>query len=122
IGREVVRLHRERERLVGIRILERLGLCRENDGATAVGDGLLEMAVALAGGERVECACPVRSPALQLEKRIDRPSELRIEPQRALRDLARCLVLAFALGLEEEAAQAELLGFPRPEHGFENTP
>ena len=72
--------------------------------------------------QRVERALPVAGPALQIEQRLDRPVELGVELQRALGELARGLLLALALGLEEQAAQAELLGVGGGQHGLEDAP
>ena len=63
---------------------------------------------------------PIAGPALQIEQGLHRPGELGIELQGALGELARGLRFAFALGLEEEAAQAELLGVRGGEHGLED--
>ena len=72
--------------------------------------------------QRVERALPVAGPALQIEQRLDRPVELGVELERALGELARGLLLALALGLEEQAAQAELLGVGGGQHGLEDAP
>ena len=83
-------------------------------------DRLVDQAVAAGDGERVERALPVAGAALQVEQRLDRPGELRVERQRALGELARGLRLALALRFQEQAAQAELLGVGRGQHGLED--
>ena len=60
--------------------------------------------------------------ALQIEQRVDRPGKLRVERHRALGEMPRSVDFAFALRLEEEAAQAELLGIGGGEHRFEDAP
>ena len=122
VGRQPVRLLRQLQRLVGVGILQRLGLGRQQHGAAAGGGRLVDEVLAPRDGQRVERALPVLGAALQIEQRLDRPVELGIELQRALGELARGFLLALALGLQEQAAQAELLGLGRGQHGLEDAP
>ena len=110
------------KRLVGVGILERLGLCRQQHRAAASGGRLVDDVLAARDFERMQCGGPILRAALQLEKGFDRPAELGVALQRPLGELAGRFVLALALGFEEQAAQAELLGLGRGEHGFEDAP
>ncbi len=76
----------------------------------------------LASVERFERAGPVGLLALQVEQGIRRPAELRVQAERPLGVLAGGFPLALALGLEEQAAQAELLGVGARQHGIEYAP
>ena len=78
--------------------------------ATAIGNGLVDEVVALGQGQRVQGASPQLGAALQIENRLQRPAQARVERQSALGELARGFLVAFALGLQEQPAQAELLG------------
>ena len=117
-----MRLLRQLERLVGSAILGRLRLRDQQHRAPAIGDGLVDAALPPSDGQGVERALPVAGPALQVEQRLDRPVELGVELERALRELARRLLLPLALGLQEQAAQAELLGVGGGQHGLEDAP
>ena len=116
-----VRLLCQLEGLVGCHVLSGLRLRGQQHCASAVGDGLVDCALPPPDRQGVERTRPVAGSALQVEQRLDRPVELRVEFQRALGELARCL-LALALGLEEQAAQAELLGVWGGQHGLEDAP
>ena len=122
--REVVRspvsFERKVERLVGAGILGRLRLGGEQHGAASLGHRLVDQAVAATDRKGVERALPVAGMALQIEQRLHRPAELGVERQGTLRELPRGLRLAFALRLEEQAAQAELLGIARGQHRLED--
>ena len=111
-------LQRELLRLDAALLLDGLCLGRQQDGATAIGEGLVEVSMPASGSERLERGRPVTGLAVHLEQGIDWPTEPRIEPQGALGELAGGLGLALALGLEIEAAEAELLGVGRAEHGL----
>ena len=66
--------------------------------------------------------CQSCGAALQFEQCLHRPVELGIALQGALGELARGFRLALALGFQEQAAQAELLGIRRGQHGLEDAP
>src|SRR5262249_23607501 len=85
-------------------------------------DGLVDQTVALANRQRVERAFPIFCSALQVEQRFEGPGKPRVELERPLGELARRLPLALALGLQKEAAQAQLLGIGRGQHGLEDAP
>ena len=97
-------------------------LRREQDGTTAIGLRTLDVPVLSGDRDGLQGTSPVTFPALQVEQPIDRPGELGIERHGALGEVPRRFFLGFALRLEEQAAQAELLGVGRGEHGLENAP
>ena len=113
---------RQRQRFVAHIVFGVLSFGGKQHSAFAVDHGLAEVAIFLRKIERQQCCVPVLLFALLLEERVRRPSKFRIGLEGTTRKLARCFALAFALGFEEQSAQAELLGFRRSKHGFINTP
>ena len=122
IGCQPVGFLRQLQGLVGVGILERLGLGRQQHRAAASGGRLFDDVLAARDFERMQCSGPILRAALQLEQRFDWPAQLGIALQRPLGELAGRFVLALALGFEEQAAQTELLGLGRGEHGLEDAP
>ena len=103
-------------------VLDLLGAGRQQDSAAAIGDGLVEVAILLGGGEGIEGVVPARLAALQGKQRLGGPAELGVDAQSALGELAGGLCLALALGLEEQAAETQLLGVGLRQHGLEDAP
>src|SRR5690606_26443333 len=97
IGRKRVGFERERQRFLGITVLEVLSLPGEEHATAAIGDGLVDQAVTALDRERLQCVRPIAELALNLEQRVRRPAELRVELKRALGELAGGFRLAFAL-------------------------
>ena len=93
---------------------------RQQNGAAPLRHGLVEQILTLGDRQRGERALPILGLAHQIEQGLDRPGELAIELQGTFGKLARRLRFAFALGLEEEAAQPQLGGVRGGEHGLED--
>ena len=70
----------------------------------------VDQVLTLGDRQRGKRALPILGFAHQVKQRLDGPGKLGIELQGAFGKLASRLRLAFALGLEEEAAQPQLFG------------
>ena len=87
-------LERERERLFGIVLLKRLSLGGKKNGTTPVGRRPIHVSMPLGERKRSKRPVPVASVTLQVEERLHRPRQFRIEPQRSLGELTLRLALA----------------------------
>ena len=105
-----MRFERQVECALRIALFDGLRLRRQQDGATAIGGGALDVAVLAGNGDGLQGAVPVGVAALEIEQCIHRPGQFGVEPHGALGEMARGLRLGLALRFEEQAAQAELLG------------
>ena len=94
----------------------------EQHGAAAERHLCLDIAVLAGNGERGERAFPIAGAGLHVEQRVDAPACARIGVHRLLGEGAGSVVVVAALGLEEQAAQAEKLRLRPVEHGLEGAP
>ena len=115
-----MRFERQVQGAFGIVFFGGLRLRGEQHGAAAVGGRALDVAVLAGDADGLQRTGPIVVAALQVEQAIDRPGELRVERDGAFGKVAGGISLMLALRFEEEAAQTQLLGVGRTQHGFEN--
>ena len=110
------------ERLVGRAVLQRLGLGCQQQGTPAAGHRPVEQVLALGEIEGAQRILPVAGAARQVEQGLHRPAEPGVQAQGPLGVVPRRFALTLALGLQEQAVQAELGRIAGAQHGLEDAP
>ena len=117
---EAVSLQCKRQGLIDAAFLIILRLRCQKYGTPPVGTAAVDVAMPARNRQGLERMGPVRCHALQLEQCVSGPAELRVELEGAFRELSCGNRLMRLFGGEKQAAQSELLGIGRAEHGFED--